>query len=103
MSGGFIPIPLMENPMTLKTTFAIAMMAMLAAPTVASAQAMDSAMEAKGAMAPHDDKMMAKDQAMAPMSAKEKAMMAKCAKMKPAKAAKNAMCAKMAMKHDGKM
>jgi hypothetical protein len=89
--------------MTLKAKFALAMIAMLAAPTIASAQAMDHAMEAKGAMAPHDDKMMAADHAMAPMSAKEKAMMAKCAKMKPSKAAKNAMCAKMAMHHDGKM
>jgi hypothetical protein len=89
--------------MTLKANFALAMIAMLAAPTVAGAQAMDHAMETKGTMAPHDDKMMTDDHAMAPMTAKEKAMMAKCAKMKPAKAAKNAMCAKMAMHHDGKM
>jgi hypothetical protein len=89
--------------MTLKANFTLALLAMLATPTLASAQAMDHAMEAKGAMAPHDDKMMAADHAMTPMSAKEKAMMAKCAKMKPSKAAKNAMCAKMAMHHDGPM
>jgi hypothetical protein len=88
--------------MTLKARFAFAAVIMLAAPSIAAAQAMDKPMEAKGAMAPHDDKMMAAD-GMAPMSAKDKAMMAKCAKMKPSKAAKNAMCAKMKMHSDGKM
>ena len=82
--------------MTLKAPYALALLAMFAAPAFAQ-----DAMKPAGAMA-SDDAMMAAP--MAPMTKADKAMVAKCHKMKPAAAAKNAKCTKlMAMHPKGQM
>lgn len=89
--------------MILKTSFALAAMAMLAVPALAQTTPTDDHAMGDHAMAPADH-MMASDHAMKPMTKHDTAMMAKCSALSAAAMKKNARCAKfMAMHPPGHM